>query len=173
MGNRTESKKRINALDIFIIASLILCIAAACCAFLFNRQNAEETVEENQLEEYVISFKVQQMRKSSAEMITSGKTFYTSESKDFGVLQDDLKITPAVVYIVSEEGESIKTYAPENGDYTKVDVSGTFIVKGGRDSRGIFLLNGSTALAPNSQLSVIDDTVSFPLTVTGIEKVSK
>ena len=154
----TEKKSGVSVLDIFIILALLMCVTAAVFAFVFKQNTAEKNVTEAQ---------------STMNMIEAGDTFYTENSKDFGTLQDSLTMTPAVVYVQKDDGTYVKTYSPENGDYTKWDVSGTFTVKGIRNSNGIFLLNGNVELAPNKSYTVINDTVSMSLLVTAIEKVSK
>lgn len=169
----TEKKSGASVLDIFIILALLMCVTATVFAFVFKQNTAEKNVTEAQLEDYVLSFRVDSMRQSTMNMIEAGDTFYTENSKDFGTLQDSLTMTPAVVYVQKDDGTYVKTYSPENGDYTKWDVSGTFTVKGIRNSNGIFLLNGNVELAPNKSYTVINDTVSMSLLVTAIEKVSK
>ena len=169
----TEKKSGASVLDIFIILALLMCVTAAVFAFVFKQNTAEKNVTEAQLEDYVLSFRVDSMRQSTMNMIEAGDTFYTENSKDFGTLQDSLTMTPAVVYVQKDDGTYVKTYSPKNGDYTKWDVSGTFTVKGIRNSNGIFLLNGNVELAPNKSYTVINDTVSMSLLVTAIEKVSK
>lgn len=174
MKNSTnaEKKKGLGALDVIIILALCACVVAAGFAFVFERTTAEVAVTENDFEEYIISFEIYSMRQSSAQMLNPGDVFYTSDSDDFGVMNDNITITPAVVYVQDDEGNFIKTYAPENGDYTKVDVSGAFTVKGVRDSQGFFLLNGETRLMPNKSLIIRTDMVETNITITDIEKVS-
>lgn len=173
MKNSTNAEKKtgIGALDVVIILALCACVIGAGLAFVFSRATAETVVKEQDFEEYVISFEAYGIRQSTAQMINSGEMYYY-DSDDFGVLNDNITLTPAVVYVENDDGVCVKSYAPENGDYTKVDISGSFTVKGIRNSKGFFLLNGETKLVPNKSFIVQNDTVSFGISVTDIEKVS-
>ncbi len=174
MKNSTNgnNKKGIGALDAVIIIALVACIAAGVLAFLYSRSTADPVATENDMEDYVISFEIYGIRQSNAQMLKTGEKYYTSESEEFGVMNENLTITPAVVYVQGEDGKCYKSYAPENGDYTKVDISGSMTVKGVRDSKGYFLLNGSTKLMPNKSIIVRNGTIAVNINITGIEKVS-
>ncbi len=89
-------------------------------AFVFKQNTAEKNVTEAQLEDYVLSFRVDSMRQSTMNMIEAGDTFYTENSKDFGTLQDSLTMTPAVVYPATER--MLKHTRPK----TAIIPSGTF-----------------------------------------------
>lgn len=174
MKNSTnaEKKKGLGALDVIILLALVACVVAAGFAFVFSKATADADVEEKDFEEYVISFESYGMRQSAAQMLNPGETFYYTDASDFGVMNDNLTVTPAVVYVEDENGVCVKSYAPENGDYTKVDVSGSFTVKGVRNAKGFFLLNGTTKLMPNKSVTIRNDTIAFGITITDIQKVS-
>ena len=172
MANENK-KSGIGVLDAVIIIVLAICVVAAGFAFVFKRSAAEDIVPEEEYEEYLISFESLGVRRSTAQMIKDGDSFMTGDNDDLGTLTGALTVTPSVVYITDENGICVKTYAPDNGDYTKMDISGTLTVKGIRNDRGVFLLNGTVPLAPNKQLFIHTDTVSLNANVTDIGKVSK
>lgn len=171
-STNTEKKKGVGVLDVIIILALCACVVAGGFAFIFERETSETVAKEKDLEEYVISFRVNSMRQSSSQMFDVGDTYYCPDSNEFGVLNENLTITPAVVYVENDSGECIKTYAPENGDRTRVDVSGSFRVKGTRNSLGFFLLNGTQELVPNDSIIVRTDNLAVNICITDIEKVS-
>jgi len=168
--NTTVKKKRIGVLDVIIIIALCACLVAAGFAFVFKLKISGEVTPEDQYEEYVLSFESYGVRRSTAQMLKEGDIFYY-EKKEIGSLQGKITTVPSVTYVQDENGITHKTYAAENGDYTKMDVSGTLIVKGVKNKEGVFLLNGTTQLAPNKSFTIYTDTVTVSVSVTDIEKV--
>ena len=174
MNNGTEKKKTgLGVLDAVIIIALCACIAAAVFAFMYKENTVEELAGEEEFEEYVVSFESYAIRRSTAQMLAEGDTFIFGNDEEFGSLTGALTIVPATVYTHDESGACIKTYAPENGDETKMDVTGTLPVTGTKNDRGVFVLNGTTELAPNKTLTVHTDTVALSISVTDIGKVAK
>ncbi len=167
-----KTARRLTAIDIFIILAVVAAIVAAGLR-IWADQNTEPTVVERTDDEYIISFVSYGMRSSTAKLLSMGDMFYLSSGVDeFGELQSEVSITPAEVYMELENGEYIKTYAEENGDNTKVDVSGEFRVKGCRNLDGLMYINGTFYIAPNMGVTVFNNFMSLSFTVTGIEKVS-
>lgn len=167
-----KTARRLTAIDIFIILAVIAAIIAAGLR-IWADQNSEQSVIERTDDEYIISFVSYGMRSSSAKLLAGGDMFYLSNGVDeFGKLQGEVSITPAEVYMELENGEYIKTYAEENGDNTRVDVSGEFRVKGCRNFDDLMYINGTFYVAPNMSTTVYNNKMSLTFTVTGIEKVS-
>lgn len=167
-----KSARRLTAIDYFIIFAVI---AALLCAGLrlWNDSHSEDAVIERADDEYIISFVSYSMRSSSAKLLSAGDKFYLSNGVDeFGAIEGDVSITPAIVYIELDNGDYVMTYAEENGDNTKVDVSGEFKVKGCRNLDGLMYVNGTQYVAPNTGMTVYNNLMSFSFTVTGVEKVS-
>lgn len=170
--NRQQTKKKPGVLDVIIIVSLCVCIAAAVSAFVFSRDARDNIAEKDDFEEYVLSFEIYGMRKSTAQLLSDGDVFFRENGEVFGTVSGQIAMTPAAVYAEKDDGTLVKTYAPENGDFTLMDVSGTMIVRGAADENGILLVNGDLEIAPAKTLTVHSGKVSAQITVTGIEKVA-
>ncbi len=74
-----ENKKKLGALDVFIIVILIMCIVSIGLRVFSNKTS--DISESTQLENYTVSFKVMGIRDSSARnYITKGTKFYLNDS---------------------------------------------------------------------------------------------
>ena len=169
-SNPTNKKKKLNAIDWFIIVALILCIAgAALRTFIGSDNSLAGTVT---MEKYVVSFKVDNIRNSSTEYLAAGQTFYIDTTGQYlGETTGAVTVTPAVYMFEDANGKYVQAYAPENGDATRVDVTGTLLVTGYMSENG-FLLDGTVSLAPGKEITVRSNMIQVKITITDIAKVS-
>lgn len=169
--NLTREKRKLNAVDYFILIAVVLCIAGAVLRVVVDRSGGSLS-SPVVLEDYVVSFKIENIRNTSTEYLTAGEEFYIDTTKQFfGTLTDNVSVTPALLYIEDANGNYIQTYAPENGDATRVDVRGTMNVSGYM-SEGGFLLGGSTPLAANKSFALRTTNLYVTITITDIAKAS-
>lgn len=168
-----QGKAPLGVFDAVIIVGLIACVIAAGFAFAFKHDNGETTSQKGEKEEFAVTFECDGISQNYAQLLKDGDMFYLPDNSDFGTLSGNVTITPAVMYVQRSDGTYVRTYAPENGDDTKVDVSGTLMVTGTRDSRGILRIGSNYDAAPGSSFVIYSSNVSVQVTVTAIEKVSK
>ncbi len=172
--NKRETKKSgdtLNALDYFIIAAIILCLAGAAIRTFIGSEGNSLT-SQIVMEDYVISYRISNIRNSSTEYLYDGAEFYQHATQQyFGRLTGDVSVTPAQILMEDVHGNLIQTYAPENGDATRVDVTGTMLVSGYMGENG-FLLDGATPLAVNKAVTLRSRELYVTVTVTSITKAS-
>lgn len=169
-SNPTNNKKKLNAIDWFIIVALLLCVAgAALRAFIGTDNSMNGTVT---MEKHAVFFKVENIRNSSTEYLTPGEVFYIDATGQYlGEITGNVTVTPAVYMFEDASGKYVQAYAPENGDATRVDATGTLIVDGYMSDNG-FLLNGTTSLAPGKEITIRSNFIQVKITVTEIAKIS-
>ncbi len=174
MATNPKQKRKLNAVDYFIIAALILCIAGAALRVTIDKAGGTLGALTSPIvhEDYVVSFKISNIRNTSTSYLIPGDAFYMDTSKQFfGTLEGNVTVTPALFYVEDINGNYFQTYAPENGDATRVDVTGTIRVSGYMSDSG-FLLNGNTPLSANTALALRNKNIYVSVTVTDISKAS-
>lgn len=173
--NKAEKQKKapLGVFDVFIIVGLIACVIAAGFAFVFKSDNGEAIVREDDKEEFAVTFECDSISKHHAQLLKDGDVYFLPDNSDFGTLSGNVTITPAVIYAERSDGVFVRTYAPDNGDDTRVDVSGTVMVKGSRDSGGLLKIGNSFDIVPGRSFVMHCSTVSVRVTITAVEKVSK
>lgn len=174
--NKTEKKQKrapIGVFDVFIIVALIVCIIAAGFAFVFKRDNGEVVIHENDKEEFAVTFECKSISKQHAQLLRDGDKYFLPDNEELGLISGNVTITPAVIYAQCDDGTYVRTFAPENGDDTLVDVAGTVIVRGARNSGGILEVGNAFGLIPGYSFIMHSSTVSVRITVDAVEKVSK
>ncbi len=174
MPTNQKQKRKLNAMDYFIIVAFILCVAGAALRVTIDKAGGTlgALTSPITLEDYVVSFKINNIRNTSTSYLTPGDAFYMDSSKQlFGTLEGNVSVTPALFYVEDINGNYIQTYAPENGDATRVDVTGTIRVSGYMSDSG-FLLNGNTPLNANTSLSLRNKNLYVSITVVDIAKAS-
>lgn len=166
----TNTKKKLNAIDWFIIAVLLLCIAGAAFRVFIGSDNSLSGAVT--MEKHVVFFKVENIRNSSTEYLAPGAVFYIDSTGQYlGEISGNVTVTPAVYMFEDVNGKYVQAYAPENGDATRVDATGTLIVDGYMSDNG-FLLNGATSLAPGKEITIRSNFIQIKITVTEIVKAS-
>ena len=174
MATNQKQKRKLNAVDYFIIIALLLCVAGAALRITIDKAGGTLGALTSPIvqEEYVVSFKISNIRNTSTSYLTPGEVFYVdSTGQFFGTLDGNVSVTPALFYVEDINGNYIQTYAPENGDATRVDVTGTMRVSGYMSDTG-FLLNGNTPLTANATKALRSKSLYVTLTITDIAKAS-
>ncbi len=174
MATNQKQKRKLNAVDYFFIIAIILCIAGAALRVTIDKAGGTLGALTSPIvqEDYVVSFKISNIRNTSTSYLLPGDVFYLDSSKQhFGTLEGNVSVMPALFYVEDINGNYIQTYAPENGDATRVDVTGTMRVSGYMSDSG-FLLNGTTPLTANSALALRNKNLYVSITITDISKAS-
>lgn len=168
--NTKEQKKRLGALDIFIILAIIACLVSVGLRFVATRNSS---VGNNvQLENYIVSFKISDIRDSTAKnFMDKGTNFYL---KDSGLLLGSLRegntISDAEKYYYLHDGEIVRMTNSSTGDLYRVDVEGGFDCMGTMSADGTFLLNGNQYIGVNQELNIYSKYLAVTVKITGISK---
>jgi len=165
------TRKKLNAVDWFLILALVLCLATAGARMLLG-PDSTSLQKSAQEENYVVSFKISNIRNSSTRYLTEGETFYMlNPAQVFGTVLGNISVTPALYYMVDAEGSYVPVYAPENGDATRIDVTGTMLVSGITTESG-FLAGGTTPLTINKNVTLRSPYLYVTITITDIARAS-
>ena len=166
-----KTRKKLNAIDYFILVAVVLCIAgAALRTFIGSEGNSLSGAVT--MEKYVISFKVENIRNSSTEYFAPGEKFYIDSTGQYvGEITGPVSVTPAVFLFEDAGGKYVQAYAPENGDATRIDMTGTLAVTGYMSGNG-FLVDGTVSVAPGKKITLRSSSIRVEVTVTDIAKVS-
>ena len=149
------------ALDVFIVILLVLSIVGAAVRVFWGNGRIIASADE----EYYVSYVIYEAESSLGEYFSEGSVFYTGDGDVFGVVARDAVTTPAKFYAQNGEGEHVLAYSE-----TKVDISGTFAVRGEMQEEG-FVLSGEY-LAPNMTVQVASGGVLCDILITDIAKAS-
>lgn len=159
----TYSKRRITAIDVFII--LLLCCAAFAVGFKVFAGNAGLFAGTE--EGYYISYVIDSADSELGKFITSGTHFYFENEKYFGSVVGDVITTPARVYNENANGEYVLSYSSGS----RVDITGTFHVSGKMTEKGFVC--GGEYLSPGMKINVYGNGVSPSILITDIAKVAQ
>lgn len=164
-NTKPQTKKlRLNIIDFLIIIVVI----GAVVGIALRMGVVERVTNQSNLEEARISFLIQDIQESSADYFKTGDIFYADGFDcEFGKLESR-QFMPAEAFITNMNGELIKTHSSNN----RIDVRGTVIGAGTFTDEG-FLLEGINFIAPGSGMHIQSTELSFYVTITGIERVSK
>lgn len=166
--NQKNDKKtptyRFNAIDVFIIVLVILCVVG-----IYFRSNIKSWIGiDKDLKEYEISFVVKQIKSSSNQYLTQGNEVYTNNGLYIGAISACSSL-PANAYVTNEKGEMIAVTYPED---TYIDVTGTITCKGIQKGDG-FYLSGTYLLSPGTVIEARTEVINFTLTITDISEITK
>ncbi len=167
MENKEKKNKRISALDVFAVFTLLLCIAGLVARLIAGRDGVlpEKAPERG---EYAVSFEIARTRASSE--LTSGEVFYAADDSVFGTLSDQFSVTPAAIYKENSDGTLVLTYSSSEGDSALVDIRGTMTVEGYPVDYG-FLAGGRTFISPNYTLTLHTDKMTTDVRITDVSKI--
>lgn len=170
MNNQKEKAKRLGALDIFIILAILACIVSVGLRFVAVRNSSVGANVE--LENYILSFKVSDIRDSSAiNYMNKDTKFYLRDSGLLlGTLRENKTISDAEKYYYLHDGEIVRVTNSSTGDLYRVDVEGTFECSGTMSADGSFLLNGNQYIGVNQDLNIYSKYLAITVKVTGITK---
>lgn len=155
--------RRFNAIDVFIIVLVILCIVGV----YFRSQIAQWIGIEKNLEEYTVSFEISEIRYTSSKYLSSGNKVYIDGTDIYvGEISGNCTFMPAEVYIENDDGDLVRVNYPKD---TYIDVEGNIKCLGFEKDDG-FYLNGTYTIAPGSTLKVYTEMMNFSIVITKITK---
>jgi hypothetical protein len=166
MISNKNKKAKFNAIDVLIILLILACIASVVYKAFF----AESVAPESDLEEYRIYFKVDDIKSTSVAYFVPGDNVrLTSNDESFGTLESIGQILLAVGAYNENGGE---IYYPDVEDQTiyndtRYSLTGYILVKGVITDKG-FLLNGTTYIAPNTELEIVTQHLKTCIKIVSI-----
>lgn len=166
-----EKKKRLGALDVFIIMVILVCVVSIGIRFFTSRSS--DVGEKAQLDHYIVTVQISNIRETSARnYLEKGTAFYTKTDKQyFGDISDgDKTITDAVRSYDGLDGQSVSVVNTGTGDFYRVDVEVSFKVKGKLDANGGFMHNGNKYIGVNQELEIYSKYLAVNALVTDISK---
>lgn len=185
--NGNDTKKRgLGALDIMIIV-LVLVVAGSAGARYFRTHTSGGT-KTTQLENYIISFQVKNIRYSSAENYLvdrekdreegeevpeeeKNEVFYLDENgQPFGTFLKRISIGDAQKFYEMPDGTVTLVTSHLKEEQRRVDVEASVTAEGSMTKEGCFLLNGSRYIVVNDEIKIHSKNVAFTILITGITK---
>ncbi len=163
MNKTNGENKHFNLMDVIIILLVLLCIGG-----IVVRVGGFGLSEKSQpLDMYEIRFSVSDIAATSESAFVIGDTF-TLVDYDvvLGTFTGVESVTPAKVYIYSEQGRVVHAQYP---DGTRIDVIGTVTADGLSGGSG-FLLGGNVQLSPGISYRVQSEHMDFTLNILEIVK---
>lgn len=167
--NKTQ-KHRLGALDVFIIVAVLVCIVSVGLRmFMTQNSDLDKSV---QLDNYIVSFKVMNIRDSSAKnYLKKGTNFYLDENGAlFGTLREGVTINDAEAYYEMPDGTIVLAANNSSGDLYRVDAECSVDVTGKLDSNGYFLLDGNKYIGRGKELKIYSKYLSITVQITDITK---
>lgn len=165
-----KEKKRLGALDALIIIVLVICIVSIGLRVFSTMRS--ETNANVQLDNYIISFKVSNIKDSSAKnYFEAGTNFYLSDSGVLlGSLREGVIVKDAETYYETEDGKVVLITNNAVGDLYRVDVEASLEAQGRVDANGAFYLGGNIFIAPNKEIMIYSKYLSITVVITDIQK---
>jgi len=168
MNNQNERKKRLGALDIFIILALVACIVSVGIRYITS--NDELLNSSSGLDNYIVSFDIYNIQNSSGQnFMEPGTNFYIEENDEpFGTLREQVTIRDAQKFYTMHDGEVVLISNTGTGDSYRIDVEGKMTCRGKMNENGSFLLNGKNYLAIDKEILLYSKYLLVTVKVTGI-----
>ena len=170
MNGNTRPKKGLGALDVLILILLLVVIGSVGLRYMRSRNaDASETA---QLDNYVVSFQVKNIRNTSAEnYLNEGDLFFLDENNQlFGTFRQVQSVLDAQKFYEMPDGSIASVSSHLSGDQYRVDVEASVTASGRMNDDGRFLLNGSRYIVLNDELKIHSKYVTFVVLVTDIAK---
>ncbi|MGN1346715.1 MAG: hypothetical protein ACI4V1_08010 [Eubacteriales bacterium] len=165
-----KKKQRLGALDVFIIAAVLVCAVSVGLRLFMTRTS--ELDKNVQLDPYIVSFKVMGIRDSSANnYLIKGTNFYLEETGGFfGTLREGVTINDAKAYYEMPDGSIVLAANNSSGDLYRVDAECSLDVTGKLDANGCFLLGGNRYLGINKEVKIYSKYLAITVLITDITK---
>lgn len=170
MNESEKKKKGLGALDVMILILVVVVIGSAGLRYM--RTHGSGAAETAQLDNYVVSFEVKNIRNTSADnYLNEGDLFYLDENNQlFGTFREILSVSDAQKFYEMPNGTIQSVSTRVSGDQYRVDVEASLTASGRVNDDGCFFLNGSRYIVLNDELKIHSKYVAFTVIVTDIAK---
>lgn len=168
MQNEKNQAKKKSPRFVLNVVDLVLIIAVlACVVGVYLRYNLSENLGVRQeLSDYVLSFKIENVRFTSGDAFPEGDMVFLAETNDqeLGTILAIDSTAPSEVVFTDKEGDYRILYYPED---TRIDLTGRILSSGVMTERG-YMLGGNTYLAPGQSYAVETPRIYVEITITDI-----
>jgi len=172
---KTEKVKklpRFGVLDAFIILIVIVAIVGV----FFRYRLLDMLAAQQNLNDYSVSFTVDNVRYTTPEYIQIGDSVYFENSgAELGVItkesetnQKPFTVAPATETFTDTNGNIIDVHYPSD---TRVSFSGRMMCAVQISENGGYLVNGNTQIAPGQSIDVVTELVTMTIKITAIEPI--
>ena len=173
MKNESVKEKRnirLNVIDILLIVLLLLTIAG----IVFRIWSARNPSVRNDLAEYEVYIKVENVIFTLPTYLNETDTVYTEDGTEFGSFltntetegEGALYATAAEIIVSDGAGGYTTVLYP---DQSRVDATGAILVKGIVDESGCFLWGGTIYLTPGETICLHTELVDFVAVIQAVE----
>ncbi|MBE6702603.1 MAG: hypothetical protein E7585_04225 [Ruminococcaceae bacterium] len=173
--NAEEKKKASSSFRFNVFDAILILLAVLCIVGIWQRGNLQRLFDAGEaMEEYVVTFEVQKLRSTTADLLVQGTEFYLEENGSrisLGTLSVQVAARPATEYLQNSKGETVVARYPEDAYERLQDVTGSLVCRGIVHD-GAFLLEGKTHIAINQTIAAFTETADLNICVTGIEKTA-
>lgn len=168
-----NAKKRFGLLDLALVLLAILAIVG-----VWQRHNLKKLfVEEELLEDYVITFEIKKLRSTTAQLLKKDVTLYTLAEEEMiplGTLAQPVAVSPATVYLphrgtATGSLEMVEAVYPLDGHEYYQDASGELACLA-VEHDGAFFVGGKLLVVKGQQILVQTETADVLITVTDYRK---
>ena len=159
----TKTKKRISALDIFVV--LLLVCAVVGVGFKVFAGNVGLFSGNN--EEYYVSYVIEGADSEMGKLVSGGLQLYSEDGELFGIVTGDVITTPARIYNENSDGQYVLGYS--SGSH--VDITGTLSVRGKMTEKGF--VHSGDYYAAGMRIKLYGGGTSPEILITDIVKASQ
>lgn len=152
---KTAKAPRFGVLD----AVIILLVVVIILSVYFRYSIVQWFANSADLEEYVISYTIEDVRYTTPNFINIGdKVYFASSGDEFGTLinvsenMGALSITPASEFFTDASGNIVEVFYPNSE--TRVSAIGKLSCMGRYSEDGSFFVNGSTFVASGQYINI-------------------
>ena len=159
----------------FLDAVIILLIITAVVGIYFRANILDFLKNDRHIQEYTISFSIQDIRYSTPDYVQVNDTVYFSDDgTTLGTVMEatqgnaeSLNCRPAVKVFQTENGTMESVSYPNNE--SRVDATGRLLCRGSYSEDGGFLVNGNRYLSAGQTIDVQTELVTVSITITDIQ----
>ncbi len=168
----SEKKKRLGALDVFIIAAVLVC--AVCLVLRMTAQSEDVTsITDSTPKDFQLVLSVKNVRVTSVQYFNRGDTFYVENWTDRVPLGEIAAVQygDAQTYYTDLEGNTVLVSNQSTDEQTKrSDITLTFDVEGLWNANGDFLLGAEEKLNVNQQITIVNKYITVYGTILSIKE---
>ena len=166
---KTRKIPKFGVLDAVIVLLVVIAIVG-----VYFRYNIVELVSNaKNLDNYTVSFSVENIRYTTPDFIDVGdEVYFAADNEKFGTLTNvsenmgALNITPASEMFTTSQGEIVEVFYPNSE--SRIDALGRLNCVGRYSDEGGFLVNGSTYVASGQYVNVKTEYITVTIRIDDI-----